>query len=1213
MHIRSMVIDGFKSYCQRTEIPGFDVQFNAITGLNGSGKSNILDAICFLLGITNLSQVRATNLQELVYKSGQAGITKATVSIVFDNTDKSTSPYGYEQFDELTITRQIVVGGKNKYLINGTNATNTRVQDLFHSVQLNVNNPHFLIMQGRITKVLNMKPPEILSLLEEAASTKLYETKKEAALKTIEKKDSKLREIDRVLREDITPTIRKLREERSSYLEYQKVVREIEHLTKFTVAYDFTCLEEATQRTKNDLLKLESQVNEEKRRVEQLNEEKAKLEQNLRELAEEHTKLQGPALEEAEAIMSTCQKAEAVASGASSRAAENLKSTHRRLQALRTQFKDLNKQFTDKQLAAEVAAGVEFQELEKAAQQAMEDLTIAQANLEATTSGLSRGQDGASASLAEQARLAEGHRLALETEVRQLEMRERHLGEEVRQAERELAKATGAMKQSESTHDAKRRQLTSRIDQLSKQLNKLKAEDEAAGGDENTMTERYNQVTRTVRDLQAKNDEFARQFNQLTVEYADPQPNFDRRRVLGVVAKLFDLMDLKYATAIEVAAGGKLYNLAVDTEKTGKLLLERGQLRRRITMLPLNQIRGPSIPPEVLDRAQRLVGAQNVASAISLIRFPPHLQPVMDYVFGGLLVCPTLDIARKVAFHPGIERRTVTFDGDVFDPQGTLSGGSRAPAATTLLARLAEWKKVEQALQQAQSQLETARAASQAAAERARQVADLTDQLDAERHQLGILEASMRQSETHRLRSDLERLKSELEDTRKQQALTKKKLEVAIRASEEAQYKANHAQEERDRQLKEAEAAVKEARKRVDRTAAALKEKSTLKETLRLEAEELQKELEQLKENIEQAEAGLETVQKEVETKKAELEAAKAALLDAKTTVKARQKEADEAAKAMQAAEAEAGRLKEKISHANCAVDRFTHELEVQRKESKEAGKRLVQLMEANPWIAEEKQLFGVADGAFDFAKRDPAETRKRVAQLTERRDKLSRTVNMRAMNMLGTAEEQYAELLRRQEIVLADKRKIQDVIDDLDSRKEQVLKAAYEKVNTEFCNIFSSLLPGARAQLVPPEGMTILDGLQFRVAFGEVWKDSLSELSGGQRSLVALALILALLLFKPAPIYILDEVDAALDLSHTQNIGQLIKNHFHHSQFIVVSLKDGMFNNANVLFKTKFVDGVSTVTRHTPSRPGGTPGTRGDSRPHQIGFGGGTRRKVCA
>ena len=81
-------------------------------------------------------------------------------------------------------------------------------------------------------------------------------------------------------------------------------------------------------------------------------------------------------------------------------------------------------------------------------------------------------------------------------------------------------------------------------------------------------------------------------------------------------------------------------------------------------------------------------------------------------------------------------------------------------------------------------------------------------------------------------------------------------------------------------------------------------------------------------------------------------------------------------------------------------------------------------------------------------------------------------------------------------------------------------------------------------------------------------------------RSLVALSLILSLLLFKPAPVYILDEVDAALDLSHMQNIGQMLRSHFRHSQFIIVSLKDRTFNNANVLFKTKFVDGVSTVTR---------------------------------
>lgn len=88
MHIKEVIIDGFKSYATRTILQGFDPQFNAITGLNGSGKSNILDSICFVLGISNLSQVRVSNLQELVYKQGQAGVTKASVTLVFDNVDK---------------------------------------------------------------------------------------------------------------------------------------------------------------------------------------------------------------------------------------------------------------------------------------------------------------------------------------------------------------------------------------------------------------------------------------------------------------------------------------------------------------------------------------------------------------------------------------------------------------------------------------------------------------------------------------------------------------------------------------------------------------------------------------------------------------------------------------------------------------------------------------------------------------------------------------------------------------------------------------------------------------------------------------------------------------------------------------------------------------------------------------------------------------------
>ena len=256
MFVKEIIIEGFKSYAQSTTVHQFDQHFNAITGLNGSGKSNILDAICFVLGISNLSQVRATNLQELIYKGGNAGITKATVSITFDNNDKSISPPGYQDYEEITITRQISVGGKHKYLINGQNATAQRVSDLFCSIQLNVNNPNFLIMQGKITKVLNMKPIEILSMIEEAAGTKTYDMKKANALLTIDKKNSKLNEIERVLREDITPMIVKLKQERSAYIEYQKCEREYLHLHKISLAYKFYQHEESLvkiQAESNDL------------------------------------------------------------------------------------------------------------------------------------------------------------------------------------------------------------------------------------------------------------------------------------------------------------------------------------------------------------------------------------------------------------------------------------------------------------------------------------------------------------------------------------------------------------------------------------------------------------------------------------------------------------------------------------------------------------------------------------------------------------------------------------------------------------------------------------------------------------------------------------------------------------------------------------------------------------------------------------------------
>jgi len=150
-------------------------------------------------------------MQDLIYKRGQSGITKASVTLVFNNSDPAQSPIGYADQPQITVTRQVIVGGKHKYLVNGHNAPNKVVENLFQSVQLNVNNPHFLIMQGQITKVLNMKPPEILALIEETAGTRMFEDRRGKALNTIEKKEKKVEEIINLLGEVIEPKLSTLR------------------------------------------------------------------------------------------------------------------------------------------------------------------------------------------------------------------------------------------------------------------------------------------------------------------------------------------------------------------------------------------------------------------------------------------------------------------------------------------------------------------------------------------------------------------------------------------------------------------------------------------------------------------------------------------------------------------------------------------------------------------------------------------------------------------------------------------------------------------------------------------------------------------------------------------------------------------------------------------------------------------------------------------
>lgn len=198
------------------------------------------------------------------------------------------------------------------------------------------------------------------------------------------------------------------------------------------------------------------------------------------------------------------------------------------------------------------------------------------------------------------------------------------------------------------------------------------------------LTDECRQIKRQLDQKNAQRYEF---------QYQDPEPGFDRTKVKGMLCNLFTVRDPVYHVALSTCGGGTLYNMVVDNELTSKKVLQNGRLQTRTTIIPMNKIVGSRLPDKTVQFAQRLVGKENVIPALDCIQYDQSLETVMRYVFGRTFICKDMATARKVCFHDQIRTRCITFDGDAVDPEGTLSGGSRAEGPA-LLDSVAEIKKL---------------------------------------------------------------------------------------------------------------------------------------------------------------------------------------------------------------------------------------------------------------------------------------------------------------------------------------------------------------------------------------------------------------------------------------------------------------------------------------------------------------------------------------
>ena len=627
------------------------------------------------------------------------------MTICFDNRDKKKSPIGFEEYAQISVTRQIVLGGTSKYLINGHRAQQQTVQNLFQSVQLNINNPNFLIMQGRITKVLNMKPVEILAMIEEAAGTRMFEDRRDKAFKTMAKKEMKVQEITELLKDEIEPKLEKLRTEKRAFLDFQQTQSDLERLTRLVVAHDYVRNKEKLKQSVADLETKKQKGEELEELATRLKNEIAHLEEDIKNVkaAREKELRKGGKFqaleEEVKAHSHEMVRLTTVLdlkNASLSEEQNRRKEIERSVKELESLAKEKGK-FYEKLQAQYDAVKADLDQQTAEVEKKEELLQTLQTGV-ASKEGQESGYQG-------QLQDARNRVSGAATEQEQAKLKITHLEKRIKEDEPRAKKA----KEQNSG-------LLEDLENLRNHAKKLQAELATLGfepGKEEQLYEQEASLQNEIRSLREQADLLKRKVANIDFSYSDPSPNFDRSKVKGLVAQLFtlDKSKARAGTALEICAGGRLYNVVVDSAETGSELLQNGKLRKRVTIIPLDKISAFRAAADKIGAAKKLAPGK-VDLALHFIGFEDEVTKAMEYVFGSTLLCEDAATANLVTFNDAVRMKSVTLEGDVYDPSGTLSGGS-SPNSSGVLITLQQLNEItkelairENALTELQSSME---------------------------------------------------------------------------------------------------------------------------------------------------------------------------------------------------------------------------------------------------------------------------------------------------------------------------------------------------------------------------------------------------------------------------------------------------------------------------------------------------------------------------
>ena len=1205
MYIKRIIIKGFKTYRNETIIDDLSEHQNIIIGSNGSGKSNLFSAIRFVLS-DDYSNLKREERQGLIHQ-GSAGnsVMSASVEIIFhDPTGKivlSSFNVPPKPNNEIHIRRTIGLK-KDDYQLNDRNVSKSDIFRILESAGFSISNPYNIVPQGKIIALTNAKDSERLKLLEDVVGAKSFEVKLNASLKKMNDTDRKMKEIEK----EMTELKSKLKEMNTEKIELEKY----NNLERNRKVLQFTLFDRELNNVLNQLEKIDDEYNvtfnESKQYTHELDKREGVIVDINASLQDIENRLkikirtdQQQAKALYDEVSATLIDLNVQVSDLRKQLGSNdeqmkkdgkaldiildeIKSRNRKMDSIMPRFKELS--------AEEHEMKIRLNDL----QQKKRELLLKRGKYTQFTSEAERN-DWINSEI-------ESHMLSLDS----------------------LKTMIVANEQERSSLDTSIRSLTEEIDDLvdSIQGPSINAELEDISEQQSLLKEQYikkiderKELWRTEQKLAVVLENFSKDVKSFqsnvnetmsrdlssgitSVQEITQKLKLPANAVYGTVGELIRVSD-KYKTCAEIVGGNSLFNIIVDTDDTASLLMaELNRMRGgRATFVPLNRITPDSnfTMPSASSEEGRSVP---FTPLMKKIKYDSKFEPVIQHIFGRTVVVKHLDNGLKLARQFNLN--AITLDGDRADKKGVLTGGyydnhkrtrldglrsltqARKKQGKTLL----EISEVRQQLENVDAEVDDINGKLRTLSNRKETVLTTVEQMrlkqNSKRNDMVVLQDSLESIIARNEKSlvNVEKLEKKIE--------TYKEDLVAKFDPEDTQRKADE---------------LTEVSKNIDTITNDLNVTSNTLEDLTLTIDKINAELESklipqkdyLEARIRDAEkANAIESNEELDAFLARVTSIADQKMELSTQLGAIQHDID----SLQGEKSNNEKILEK---ANAQQRLLVSKIENFQKSAEKIMVKRATLLSRRDELQQKIREVGLLseDILNNFSKLSSEQLLEKLTS-TNRDISMLTNINKRALENFKKFSEKEVDLVERSEELNISKNSIQELIEKLKLQKTTAVDSTFKKVSENFEKVFERLVPAGTAKLIiQRDSITDSDGDQdmdsavpvtqqaemyngvaISVSFNSKQNEQLhvEQLSGGQKTLCAIALILAIQMVDPAPFYLFDEIDAALDKQYRTAVASILKELSANAQFICTTFRTDMLEVAEKFFRVKYENKISTV-----------------------------------